>query len=336
MTIILIKGNDATLVSQALQTEADALVGDGDRSLMVEEVTEDQYASDGDPELTPLVNAAHTPPFLTERRVVIGRHLALFTKADQVAGLVEAISSPLPTTDLILVWEKAPTAGAGSKMGAIPKSLKEALKAAGAREIDAAPSGKGLKMLVDEKLADAPLRLDPSARKAISSNVGDQAGRVQALIETLVSAFGENAKLSAADVEPFLGQASDIPPWDLTDAIDGGDISLSLINLRRMTQGGERHALQVLATLHGHYQKALALDGAAVRDDKDAAALLGMKGSTYPAKKALTLSRRLGSPKLAQAMQLVAVADLDVRGGSAIPSETVMEVLIARLARMSR
>lgn len=334
MSLTVIKGDDATLVSQTVRSVVKELVGSGDRSLMVEEVTEANYVPDGgSPELTALVNAAHTPPFLTERRVVVGRHLALFTKGEQVAGLVEWIASPLPSTDLVLVWEKA--AGSGARMGAMPKALKEAVKKAGGREIDAAPSGRGRKMLVDEKLADAPLRLDVSARKAISGHFGDEAGRVDALLETLVSGFGEGARLTLADVEPFLGQASDVPPWDLTDAIDGGRIEAALDMLHRML-GSDRHALQVLATLHGHYQRVLALDGSGVADEKAAAARLGMTGSTFPAKKALALGRKLGPERTHRAVELLARADLDVRGESATPPNTVLEVLVARLAHLSR
>lgn len=334
MSLTLIKGDDATLVAQSLAAVVKELVGAGDRSLMVEEVGEAQYAPEGgEPELTALVNAAHTPPFLTERRVVVGRHLAMFTRGEQVAGLVGWIESPLSTTDLVLVWEKGSST---QRLGAIPKALKEALKAAGAREIDAAPSGRGRKMLLNEKLADASVRLDGSARSVIADHLGDDAGRVQSILESLVSAFGEGARLSRSDVEPYLGQASDVPPWELTDAIDNGDIAVALDKLHRMTRGGDRHPLQVMATLHGHYQRALALDGSGVGDEKAAAAHLGMKGSTFPAKKALTLSRRLGTEGTKRAIQLLAQADLDLRGASAMPAETIVEVLAARLARLSR
>ncbi len=336
MSVVLLKGDDATLVAQRLQTVIADLIGSGDKSLMVEELTEENYVgADGGPaELSVLVNAAHTPPFLTERRVVVGRNLALFTKADQVGLLVRYLQDPSPTTDLVLVWEKG---AASTRLGAVPKSLKAALKEQGAQEIDAAPSGRGRKALLEDRIGDAPLRLDPSARRAIADNLGDDVGRVNQIVEALVSTFGEGARLCAADVEPFLGTASDIPPWDLTDAIDDGNIALALENMHRMTRGGERHALQVMATLHNNYQRALALDGApSVNDEKSAALRLGMKGSTFPAKKALSLSRRLGSERLAQVIKLLAQTDLDLRGGSAIEHEAQMEVLIARLARLSR
>jgi DNA polymerase III subunit delta len=334
MVMLVIKGDDPTLVAQALRRAVQELVGDGDRSLMVEELAEADYARDGgEAELTPLVNAARTPPFLTERRVIIGRHLALFTRAEQVAPLVALLGDPLPSNDLVLVWERG---AASTRLGPIPKSLKDAMKAVGAEEIDAAPSGAGRKGLLAERLATAPFKLDAGAKALITDQLGDDVGRAEPLIQILHSTFGDNAKLSAAEVEPFLGPASDVPPWDLTDAIDGGDIVGALDKLRRMTQGGSRHALQVLATLHGHYQRALALDGAPVGDERSAAAHLGLTGSTFPARKALSLSRRLGSERLASVVALLAQADLDVRGASAVPDHTTLEVLVARLARLSR
>lgn len=334
MAILLIKGDDPTLVSQAVRKAVAEFVGDGDRSLMVEELGEANYVDDGgQAELTPLVNAAHTPPFLTDRRVVVGRNLGLFTKGEQVGPLVDLLADPLATTDLVLVWERA---SSSNRLAAVPKKLKEACKAAGVEEIDAAPSGKGRKGLLEERLASASVQLDREAKRLIMGQLGDEVGRADSVLDALHSAFGDNAKLSSADVAPFLGPASDVPPWELTDAIDSGDIGTALDKLQRMTQGGSRHALQVLATLHIHYQRALALDGAPVSDDRSAAAHLGMTGSTFPAKKALGLARRMGSVRLADAVGLLARADLDVRGASAVPDATTLEVLVARLARLSR
>ena len=96
--------------------------------------------------------------------------------------------------------------------------------------------------------------------------------------------------------------------------------------------GAGWHPLQVMATLTNHYLRMVALDGSGVGDEKAAAALLGMKGSTYPAKKALGQARKLGSERLAEFTRLLAAADVDLRGAKAWPPELVVEVLVARLA----
>ncbi|HET6662973.1 MAG TPA: hypothetical protein VFG94_01885, partial [Acidimicrobiales bacterium] len=125
-----------------------------------------------------------------------------------------------------------------------------------------------------------------------------------------------------------------VAPWDLTDAIDRGDIATAIEVLHRIHPAN--HALVVMANLHSHLQRMLALDGADVNSEKEAAELLGIRGSTFPAKKALQQGRKVGSAKLAQAIGLLAVADVDLRGGKAGPDDVILEVLVARLAQLSK
>ena len=302
MAVVFIKGDDETLMAQAVHATVKDLVGDGDRGLMVEEVTEEQYETDDELSLASLITAAQTMPFLTDRRVVVGRHLSLFSKAATVLPLIELLAAPPETSDLVLVWERGSNA---TRMPAVPKSLTEALKSAGAEFNDAAPSGRGRKSLLEERLASAPVRFDNRAKQAIVDRIGDDVGRLASVLETLTSTFGPDSKLTVEQVSPFLGEVSDVPPWELTDAIDDGNIGLALEKLERMTVGGERHPLQTLATLHSHYQRALRLDGSGARDEKTAAGILGITGSTFPAKKALNLSRRLGPSGTRQALSLI-------------------------------
>ena len=106
MAVVLLKGNDESLLANALKEKVDTLVGPGDASLMVEELTETQYRLEDDSfAIRRLVDSAQTPPFLTERRVVVGRHMGRFSKAADVEALVKYLAEPLSSTDLVLVWE---------------------------------------------------------------------------------------------------------------------------------------------------------------------------------------------------------------------------------------
>ena len=111
----------------------------------------------------------------------------------------------------------------------------------------------------------------PSATERIAEWLGDDPPRLVGVLATLVGSFGAGARLGVDDVEPFLGEAGGVPPWELTDALDKGDIRASLAKLHRMTEGGGRHALQIMATLQNHYGRMLMLDGADVAGEKDAA-----------------------------------------------------------------
>jgi DNA polymerase III subunit delta len=325
--VYLVKGGDEVILRSAVHDLIHALVGDGDIGLTVEEVGSDRYQSSdaSTPSLDVLVDAAQTPPFLTERRVVVGRDLEVFTRAEQVAPLVAYLKDPLPTTSLVLVWAA----------GRVPKSVTEAIKSGGGETVDTSP-GRQVAVWVDEQLARVGLKADNGAKQRLVDWVGDDPQRLVGVLETLIGTYGAGAKVNRDDIAPFLGEAGGVPPWELTDAIDKGDIPGALDKLHRMLDGGDRHPLQIMATLHGQYARMLMLDGAPVGGEKDAAKLLGMKGSTFPARKALTQVRKLGHDRVVRALDLLAGADLDLRGGKVWPEQLVMEVLVARLARLSR
>ena len=139
MAIHLLTGDDESLLGAAVTELVNRLVGEGDRTLMVDDLSGDDY------ELRTLVDAAQTPPFLTDRRIVVGRGISRFT-ADELATLVAYLKDPLPSTDLVLT----------STGGRLPKALTDAVKgsaagrrdrcvdqAAGAQPVDRGTAGRG-------------------------------------------------------------------------------------------------------------------------------------------------------------------------------------------------
>ena len=148
MVVRLIIGDDPILVGEAITKSVDELVADGDRSLMLEMLTEADYRNDdGDWESAKVLDAARTPPFLTERRVVVGRHLSRFSKKDEYTPIVQMLGEPLDTTDLVLVWEKG-VEPKGDRMPALPKALKEAAVAL-------VRDARGIQQLLGFVVADA-------------------------------------------------------------------------------------------------------------------------------------------------------------------------------------
>lgn len=324
--VTLLKGDDEVVLRDAVRLLVDELVGDDDRSLVVEEVEVGPTSEDdGRDPLLVLVDAAQTPPFLTEHRVVLARVIDKRERNDQVGPLVDYLADPLPTTRLVLEW----------RTGKVPKALLEAVTRAGGEQIDTSP-GRKVTEWVAQHLTEAELKVDTEGRQRLVTWVGDEPSRLLGLIDLLRSTYGTGTKLAIADLEPFLGDDGGVPPWDLTDAIDKGDRARALELLQRMIGQGERHPFQVLATLHAHLARILRLDGADVTSEQQAAELLGIKGSTFPAKKALGQARKLGHDRIVRMIDLVAEADLDLRGGKAWPDHLVLEILVARLATMSR
>jgi DNA polymerase-3 subunit delta len=323
--VTLLRGGDEVVLRDAVRLLVDELVGEDDHALVVEEVEVGAAVEDGRDPLIALVDAAQTPPFLTDFRVVLGRIIDKRERAELVQPLVDYLADPLPTTRLVLDW----------RGGRVPKSLAEAITQVGGAQVDTSPGGK-MATWVPEQLTEAGLKVDKPGRDRLVDWVGDEPSRLLGLLDLLRSTYGSHARLGLPEIEPFLGDDGGVPPWDLTDAIDRGDRRTALDLLQRMIGQGGRHPFQVLATLHTHYSRMLRLDGAEVAGEKGAAELLGMKGSTFPAKKALGQVRRLGHDRIVRAIDLLAQADLDLRGGKAWPDSLVLEVLVARLATMSK
>jgi DNA polymerase-3 subunit delta len=332
----LIKGSDDVLRGEAFTRILDEAVGDADRTLVVDEFDLDVA------KLGAAIDAAQTPPFLTDFRVVVVRKFGRYSKTDEVAPVVAYLEDPLPSTALILVWEKATvtaqveTGEPFTKTPKLPPSLTKAVTAAGGEVVETDAASRNMSGWVGEQFAEAGLDIEPAVREKIVKTIGEDGGAVVGIIERLKGAFTPGTRLRLADVEPFIGPAGGVPPWDLTDAIDSGDVPLALDRLQRMMGAGDRHALAIMATLQTHYLRMVKLDGANVRSEKDAAALLGMKGSTFPAKKAMNQGRKLGSKGVKRSLALLAGADVDLRGARAWPDDLIMEVLVARLARQAR
>ena len=332
------------LVGEAVTTTVDELVAGGDRSLMLEILTEAHYRTDaGDFEAARLLDAARTPPFLTDKRVVVGRHASRFSKKADYAPLLELLSESLPTTDLVLVWEKGLDPRV-DKMPSLPKLLREAVEVAGGTIVDTSVGrGKAAADWLRDQLGTSSLTFDRSAISAIEDLVGEDHGRVVGLVRTLEGALDAGATVTADEVATYGGaDLGATVPWALDDAVDKGDVAGALRLLPRLIpydgSPTDRNgaAFRLMGMLQKRYGNMLRLDGAGVADEKAAARLLGMKGSTYPAKKAMQESRRLGTEKLSRAIELLAGADLQLRGTVDWPPELVIEVLVARLASLSR
>lgn len=318
MTVHLLTGDEPVLLSSALGELVHRLVGDGDRSLTVDEFDGPDYT------MIDVADAARTPSFLTPTRVVVARGVGRFAK-DDVAPLIAYLADPVDTTELVLV-------GGG---GAIPKALLDALKACGANIIGTGFGGgrNDRSTWVRDTVAASGLRLDGAALARLDAWLGEDLGRLPALVDTLVSAFGATARLGADDVAPFLDDAGGVPPWELTDAIDAGRTAVAIDLVHRMMGAGGRHPMQIMSVLHTHYSRLLRLDGAEAHDEAQAAAAMGIKPG-FPARKALAQFRRLGGGGVSRAIALLARADLDLRGSSGWSESLVMEVLVARLSRL--
>lgn len=317
--VILVEGDAPTVVADAVARLVDELTAGMDRGLAVEEHGMEEV------DLAAVCDGCATPPFLVERRIVVLREVGRYT-AEEVAPLVAYVEDPSPTTTLVIA--------AGG--GAIASKLAAAVKATGqviSTKVDHRQAGQWIR----DRARQTSLQLEPAALNLISEHIGEDIGRAVPLLELLSAVYGDD-RVGPDEVEPYLGEAGSVTPWAFTDAIDTGETEAAMGMLRRLLEGGDRHPLVVLAILHRHVQGLMRVDSSSIVSEAQAAEAMRIpKGrSTYPAKKALASARRWGSAGIADAVSLVADAELAIKGASAWPPELVLEVLVARLCRLAR
>jgi len=316
---VLVRGDDPSLVAQAVHEVVAELVSDRDAAMVVEEHTEQSGdASD----VGVIVDALSTPPFLTDRRVVVVRDAGRISTSE-AGRIAAALKDPVPGVVLVVA------AGGGT----IPAVLAKAVESKG-RVVDTkVGTGRARTQWITARLHHAPVKLDSDAASRLGEHIGDDLGRLDGLFESLASAYGESATVTADELEPFLGSAGGVAPWDLTDALDSGDTAAALRALERLMIASGSAPLVVLATLHRHFGSMLRLDGSGATSSSEAAEILG--AHEFVARKALEQSKRLGSEKIARAIMLIADADLDLRGRTGLPDATALQVLVARLSRLT-
>ena len=321
-SVWLVTGEDPSLVTEAVARLVNELAGPAERPLVLEDFSGEEL------ELGAVADACRTPPFLADRRVVVVRDAGRFAPED-LAPLVEYLSDPLPTTKLIV-------AGGG---GQLPAKFVAAFRQSPlAQVVPTDVSSREAHGWVAERLAQAPVKLSAAAAATVEGHLGEDLNRLSSLLAVLETAYGPGARIGAEELAPYLGQPGAVPPWDLTDAIDRGDTSAALELLHRLLDAGARHPLVVLAVLQRHFGNILRVQSPALGSEAEAAEALGIpKGrSTFPARKALDAARRLGPTGAGDAIVALADAELALKGKLEWRPELVLEVLVARLCRLSR
>ena len=328
---VCIVGTDATMVYDAVHNVVADALGDLDPSFALQDFTaKDITTSGAESVASRVLEALNTPPFLVDRRVIVLRDAQALV-VDEVASVLEWMADPAP--DVVLV-----VAVVGTK-------AHKLVKGAGAVvEVNVGSRAADRISFVQSKLGEYRVSVDQATAKEIAERVGDDVARVDALARTLASIYG-TAPLTFAHIDPYLGDAGDVPEWDLTDAIDRGDATGAIVVARRMLDSKGRAGLQIVNMLQRHYLRMARLEGSDVRNADEAGALLGIKG--FPASKALTMSQRLGTDRIATAVHWIATADLALKGGVSyggrdlntdadVTELTVIEILVARLAKMTQ
>ena len=275
-----------------------------------------------DYEARPLVDAAQTPPFLTEppRRRRPPRRAIRHARTTS-APLLDYVADPLDTTELVLV-------AGGTVPRSAPRRGEEAGRARSPTPTRVAPAREWL----DEQFDRGGVKLDAARRDLARRRLGEDLGRLLRC-STARATYGPEAKLGADEVEPFLGEAGGVPPWELTDAIDRGDTAARA----RSAAPHDRRRRPPPAADHGDAAGHYSRDAAPRRRDVTDEKRRGRGCSTSRARP----SRREGARQAGGSGRTASRgrtgcwrAPTSTCAGGEWPDELVIEVLVARLARL--
>ena len=175
MAVHLLTGDDESILRSAVGGLVQTLVGDGERSLMVDEFDDEEYT------VGAVVDAAETAPFLTDSRVVVARGAGRFA-ADDLAPLLRYLADPLDTTELVIEW--------GSQRRT--KAFSDALAAAGANVVSTAPPSRARDRgtWVADEAAKVGVRMTSSAIDRLVAHLGENVSSLDGLLRTLASTYG--------------------------------------------------------------------------------------------------------------------------------------------------
>ena len=327
---ICVVGTDATMVYDAVHNVVARALGDLDPSFALQDFTaKDVTTANSESVASRVLEALNTPPFLVDRRVVVVRD-AQSLLADEVLAITAWMDDPAPAVTLVV-------AVVGTKAHKLVKAANDVV------EVNVGSRAAERVSFVEEKFGEYRVTVDHATAQRVADQVGDDVARVDALARTLAAIYG-SSPLNFGHIEPYLGDAGDVPEWDLTDAIDSGNAASAIRVARRMLDSKGRAGLQIVNLLQRYYLRMSRLEGSGARGAEDAAAILGI--NKFPAGKALSMSQRLGAARISVAVHWIAEADLALKGGVSfggrdvntdmdVTELTVIEILVARLARMT-
>lgn len=324
---VCVQGASATMVNDELRLIIARELGDLDPSFALEDITlKSTPAEERDSLISAAITAINSPPFLTNKRVVVIREAQHLLSAS-VAAIKSWAGNPAEGVVLI--------AGVvGGKKGTIVDFAEEVIS------FDIGRSSKEHVEFITARLGQYGVKLDRPGIDMLAEHYGEDISRVDNLARTLSSIFDQEP-LTFEMIKPYLGEQGSVYSWDLTKVIIKGDTTAAIVAVRRMLDSESVAALQILGSLRTFYMDRASLSGKNL-SVADVAKMF--KKSEGQAMYLIKESKGLSQESFAVALHLIAQADVDLKGGvdygkdvtsdQNLTELTVLEVLVARLSRL--
>lgn len=258
--------------------------------------------------------------FGTEARYYLADNVEAW-KAGDLQPLEKALADPAPDTVLVMLARGKPQ----------QRLVKAVEKAGGEIREYTAPKPWQMPKWAAERAADAGLRLDQEAAKALVTVAGTRQQRLQREIEKLAIVAHPQTQLSADEVERLAAGEASMQVYDLADAVVTGNITATMRLAEVLCAGEDRPSRLVYPIVRRlrDVHRATELLDAGVPEQKVATAL---KMPPWQAKKALAQAKKTNRDSLARALCVFADLERDLRGAGELDEDTAFSLALAKAA----
>ncbi|MEJ7636242.1 DNA polymerase III subunit delta [Aeromicrobium sp.] len=184
------------------------------------------------------------------------------------------------------------------------------------------------------EVRDLGARIDEEAASLLVASVGQDLRALGGAADQLVANLEKGAQITASLVQQYFGGRADVRGYEIADAAIDGRINVALEQARWAETAKVAPVLITSAFATGLRSLAKLSSAPEGMRDNDLASLIGA-----PPFKIRALRQRLGwwdQSGLAKALDAVAQADLDVKGGAADPAYAVERMVLAVAAQRRR
>jgi DNA polymerase III subunit delta len=270
-----------------------------------------------------VLNAARTLPMMAKRRLVVVRDVDGLG-ADGLAHVAAYLEAPAPETTLVL---SAPKADGRLKFYQIAK------KRGYLHDLEVP---RNLAGWIAEQAARRRAKVTPDAARRLAEVVGPDLGRLASSLEQLVL-YCDGRPVEAADVDELVAETRERTVFELANAVGQGQRERALKAISSLIEQRES-AVGVAMMLARHVrQVALVRELSEARTPR--AELPRLAGvPPFALDGLIAQARRFSRPSLARAFELVARADLDLKGPvkAALGERIVLERLVEDLLSLGR
>jgi DNA polymerase-3 subunit delta len=317
--LALLHGSDDQLLDDALGLVTRGLFADASELALGREVLEGDEVS-----VETVVRSAMTLPFMTRRRlVVVRRAQALPAKGGEPLG--PYVRDPNPTTCLLLVASESLTASRDRRadhwlLGALP-----------AAAIVALPQRKGRGMVdwLKQRAGAEGLTVSDDAARLLVQWVGEDGARLLGEARKAALMGGpDNRRVGEAEVAAVVGEHAVKDVFDLTNAVEQGNLAQALPLLDRLLATEE--PLRLLALLTRNVRVALIVRELAAAGQAADQIVRSVRPTPYHVVRAI-MTRVAGAGGAALPRQLARCWEVEWRCKSGGQPEAELTALVAEL-----